>query len=266
MTRQEKDRYIAWVGHSNENGIIWGQHERLFEFIYDEYSKTKRRFDEISIPTLSILSHAIELGLKENIKFLKPYHGSNILSEFENWTLLIKSHDLKKLSKEFKTAYYKLHKQVKASKEDKGIFVEYYKKFQTLIELLERNTETYRYAFKIDNNGNTTKESISRLKKIDFIELKELFDNAKSLLIGAVNSLGIYTDFIDYKKGNPNYVKGKGYLYCQRLHYSEHFLEQRKKQFDEQFTKVGDNKWFDTKSGENYEIEVWEENIYIIAV
>ncbi len=266
MTKREQDRYIAWVGYSNENGIIWGQHERLFEFIFTEYSKTKRRFDEISIPTLSILSHAIELGLKENLKLLKPYHNSENMSEFENWTLLIKSHDLKSLSKEFKITYYRIHKEVKASKEDKNIFVEYYTKFQTLIGILERNTETYRYAYKIDNKGEIVKESINRLKKIDFIELKELFDNAKILLIGAVNSLGVYTDFIDFKKGNPGYNKGKGYLYCQRTFYTQHYLENLKETLNSQLLNIEDNKWLDTKTGENYEIQVWEGNIYIIAI
>jgi len=262
----ERDKYVAWVGYSNENGIIWGQHEQLFDFIFTEYSKTTRRFDEISIPTLSILSHGIELGLKENIKFLNKYHSSKHLSEFDNWTTLIKSHNLKSLSKEFKTAYYKIHKKVNASEEDKKTFIKYYEKLLTLIEILERNTETYRYAFKIDNKGEVIKESIKRSKKIDFIEIKELFDNVKILLIGVSNSLGIYTDFIDFKKGNPEYNKGKGYLYCQRLPYSEHYLEQVKERLNEKFKKMETNKWFNSEKGENYEVEVWENDIYIIVI
>ncbi|WP_047544819.1 hypothetical protein [Psychroserpens sp. Hel_I_66] len=266
MNRLERDRYIAWVGYSSGDIQIWGQYERLFEFIFEEYPKTKRRFDEISLPTLFTLSHAIELGLKENIKFFKQYHESSILSKFKNWILLKKSHDLKSLSEELKSGYNKLHKKVKADKEEKEEFNRYFKSLKELISLLDRNSETYRYYYKIDNKGDTIKESIDRTKKIDFLEIKEHFDKVKTLLIGAPNSLGIYTDFIDFQKANPEYKKGKGYLYCQKLHYTEHFLENVKETLNERMTKISDDRWFDTKTGENFEIEIYKDEIYIIAV
>jgi hypothetical protein len=267
MNRLERDRYIAWVGYTIGDIQIWGQYERLFDFIFEEYPKTNRRFDEISLPTLFTLSHAIELGLKENIKFFKEYHESKHLSKFENWTLLTKSHDLESLSEEFKSGYNKLHKKVNASKEDKEEFNKYFTSLKTLISLLDRNSETYRYYLKIDNKGDKIKQSIKHSKKIDFLEVKGLFDKVKTLLIGAPNSLGIYTDFIDYQKANPKYKKGKGYLYCQRLHYTEHYLENSvKKKLDERMTRIKDNRWFDTKTGENFEIEIYNNDIYIIAV
>lgn len=266
MDKLERDRFNAWVGHSNSNGIIWGQYERLFEFIFVEFSKTNRRFDEISIPMLSILSHAIELGLKENIKLFSQYHKSKHLTEFENLTSLIKSHDLKSLSKEFKTGYFKLHKKVDALSEDKLMFNNYFKELQKLIKILERNTETYRYAFKIDNQGNFVKDSIKYSKIIDFLTLKELFTAVQILLIGAPNSLGRYIDYIDFKEENPEYDKGKGYLYCQKLAHSEHFLLDVKNNLNDLFTKIEDNRWLDSNSGENYELQVWKNNIYIISI
>jgi hypothetical protein len=266
MINLEQDRYIAWVGYTIGNAQVWGQYERLFDFIFEEFPKTSRRFDEISLPTLFTLSHALELGLKENIKFFKDYHESNHLSKFENWTFLIKSHDLKSLSDEFKIGYKKLHKKVKADEENKNEFLKYYKSLQKLISILDRNTETYRYYLKIDNNGNPIKPGIDHFKKIDFLEIKELFDEVKVLLIGAPNSLGIYTDFIDYQRGNPDYKKGKGYLFCQKLHYTEYFLERVKENLDQDLTQIKENRWLDSKSGENFEIEVFEDNIYIISV
>lgn len=135
-----------------------------------------------------------------------------------------------------------------------------------MISLLDRTSETYRYYLKLDNKGDKIKESIDHSKKIDFLEIKKLFDNVKTLLIGAPNSLGTYTDFIDYQKAHPKYKKGKGYLYCQKLHYTEHYLENVKEKLDENLTRIKDSRWFDTKTGENFEIEVFKDDIYIIAV
>lgn len=266
MNRLERDKYIAWVGYTIGDIQIWGQYERLFDFIFEEFPKTKRRFDEISLPTLFTLSHAIELGLKENIKFFKKYHESKHLSKFGNWTLLTKSHDLKSLAEEFKSGYNKLHKMVGADREHKEEFNKYYKSLEKLISLLDRNSETFRYYLKIDNKGDRIKESIEHTKKIDFIEITEHFDQVKTLLIGAPNSLGTYTDFIDYQKAHPDYKKGKGYLYCQKLHYTEHFLENVKENLDKSHRRIKEDRWFDTKTGENFEIEVYKSNIYIIAV
>ena len=145
-------------------------------------------------------------------------------------------------------------------------FSKYYKDLVELLSILDRNTETFRYANKIDNQGKFIKKSITGKKTIDLFKLKELFDRVKILFIGAPNSLGIYTDYIDYKKGNPDYKKGKGYLYCQRLHYTESFLENIKEKLNEQMTLIKENTWLDSNSGENFEIQVWNEDIYIIAI
>lgn len=266
MKRLERERYIAWVGLTYDDIQIWGQYERLVDFIFEEYPKTNRRFDEISIPTLFTISHAIELALKENIKFLQKYHNSPHLTKFDDWTHLIKSHDLEALSFEFKTAYIKLHEKVKADESDKKEFLKYYSELEKLIKILDRNTETYRYSLKLDNTGEVVKRSIHHSKTIDFYELKEMFDTVKTLFIGAPNSLGRYTDFLDFKIGNPDYKKGKGFLYCQRLHYTEHFLESVKNTLNEQLTPLQNGLWMDAKTGENFEIKVWNGNIYIIAV
>ena len=266
MDRIERDKFIAWVGMTYDDVQIWGQYERLVDFIFQEFPKTKRRFDEISLPTLFTLSHAIELALKENIKFFKQYHESDHLTKFDDWTHLIKSHNLKSLASEFKIAYNKLHKKVNASQEDKVEFSKYYKKLIELIEILDRNTETYRYSLKLGNDGEIVKKSISNSKKIDFLQVKRLFDEVKTLFIGAPNSMGVYTDYIDYKKGNPEYKKGKGFLYCQKLHYTDHFLENVKERLNDQLTLIAENHWFDPITNENFEIQVWKNDIFIIAI
>jgi hypothetical protein len=266
MNKIERDKYIAWVGMSYSDVQIWGQYERIVDFVFEEYPKTNRRFDEISYPLLFTISHAVELALKENIDFFRKYHGSNHFKKFKNLILQIKSHDLSSLADEFKIGYYRLHKKVKARKADKKEFSNYFKELQKLTEILDRNSETYRYSNKLDNQGRFIKKSIDNMKKIDMLELKMLFDKVKNLFIGAPNSLGNYTDYIDFKKANPKYKKGKGYLYCQRLHYSDSFLENVKEKLNEQLTLIKENTWSDKKSGEVFEIQVWCDDIYIIAV
>lgn len=266
MSKLERDRYKSYVGHTFNDSEIWGQYEMLVDFIYDEYPKTKRRFDEVSLPILFVLSHFVELALNENIKFFKNYHESDHLTKFENWTLLLKSHDLEKLSYEFKTGYYKLHKKVNASVEDKQEFIKYYDELQKLISVLNRNTSTFRYTYKLDKNGKNLGRSIPISKTIDFMNLKNLYEKAKILFSSVSDSLQIYTDFIDFKRGNPEYKKGSGYLYCRRLFYTENFLDQVKTNLNEQLTRISDNKWLDSSSGEFFETEVWEKYIYIIAM
>ena len=173
---------------------------------------------------------------------------------------------MKSLSDEFKIGYKRLHKKVKADKSHLDEFSKYYKELEKLLLILDRNTETFRYSNKLDNEGKFVKKSIDGKKRIDLLELKGLFDKVKSLFIGAPNSLGIYTDYVDFKQGNPEYKKGKGYLYCQRLHYTESFLENVKEKLNQQLTVIGENTWSDSKSGEIFEIQVWDNDIYIIAI
>jgi hypothetical protein len=266
MNKIERDRFITHIGQTYNNIQIWGQYERMVDFFYEEYSKTQRRFDEIAQPFLFTISHAIELALKENIKFFEQYVTSKQLTKFENWTHLLKSHDLEALSSEFKIFFYRFHKQVNASKEDKDEFNKYYKTLEKLNKILERNAETFRYSEKLDNDGGTIKPSIKSNKKVDLLEVKSMFDDLKNLFIGAPNAMGIYTDYINFKKNNPSYKKGKGKLYCQRLYYTEHFFENVRENLTNDLTKVNENLWLDPKNFRNYEIQVWKNNIYVIEI
>lgn len=266
MSKSEQDRFITYIGQTRNDAQIWGQYEIMVAFFFDEYSKTKRRFDEIAQPFLFTIAHAIELALKENIKFFEPYVTSKHLTKFENWTYLLKSHDLEALSAEFKIFFYRFHKQVKAPKKDKDEFNKYYEILEKLNKILERNAETYRYSEKLGKDGKTIKLSIKPNKKIDLLNVKSMFDDLKKLFIVAPNAMGVYTDYMDFKKNNPEYKKGKGKLYCQRLHYTEHFLENVKKELTQDLKQVNENLWLDQKNYNNYEIQVWNNDIYIIEV
>ncbi|WP_040414178.1 hypothetical protein [Cyclobacterium qasimii] len=90
INKTERDRFITYIGQTYNNIQIWGQYERMVDFLFDEYPKTHRRFDEIAQPFLFTISHAIELALKENIKFFEQYVKSKQLTKFDNWPHLLK--------------------------------------------------------------------------------------------------------------------------------------------------------------------------------
>lgn len=267
MNLAERDRYRAYVGmYANNNASIWGQYERLADYIFESYPDTDRRFDEIAVPLLHTIAHGIELALKENIAFFAGYHEIQHLTKFDNWTALIKSHELADLAEEFKIAYGRLHKKLGLDSTETAEFNKYFLPLLELISILDRSSETYRYAAKIGKNGEFIKMSLEHNKQVDFLKVKELFDQTKTLFIGAPNSVGHYTDFIDYQRAHPKYERGKGFLYCQKLIYTEWFLKQTQEKLDKEMIKVMDGVWFDQKSGENYEIQVWDGSIYIIAI
>lgn len=266
MNKFERDKYVAWVGMIYSNIQIWGQYERLVDFVFEEYPKTQRRFDEVSHPILFIISHSIELALKENIDFFQKYYGVRHFTKFTSLFIQKKSHDLKSLAEEFKIGYKRLHKQLNANIYDLKEFSKYFKELETLLNILESNTETFRYSHKLNNQGEFIKKSIEGKKKIDLLEVKTLFEKVKTLLIGASNSLGIYTDYIDFKKGNILYKKGKGYLYCQKLHFTEDYIEIVRQKLNKDLTRINENLWCNKTSGDNFEIQVWNDNIFIIAI
>jgi hypothetical protein len=267
MNPAEKDRYRAYIGmYANNNASIWGQYERLADYVFESYPGTDRRFDEIAVPLLHTIAHGIELGLKENIAFFSEYHEIEHLTKFDNWTALIKSHELADLAEEFKIAYGRLHKKLKLDSNETAEFNKYFSPLLELISILDRSAETYRYAAKIGKNGEFIKMSLEHNKQVDFLKVQELLNQTKTLFLGAPNSVGHFTDFIDYQRAHPEYKKGKGFLYCQRLHFTEWFLKQTQERFDKEMVKIMEGVWFDHKSGENYELQVWDGNIYIIAI
>lgn len=265
---EEKNRNLSYVGWASSNQAIWGQYERMVDFIIEEYDKTNRRYDEIALPLLHTIAHGVELAIKENIIFFNTYSGSEVTSKFDNFTALMKSHDLDLLAAEYKSAYNRVHKKLKVDDANKAEFNSYYNKLEKLLKILDRSAETYRYAHKLDKNGKLVKPSIQRSKTIDFLEIKALYDSAKTMFVGAPNSIGDRTDYVDYQNAHPEYKRGKGFLYCQRLHYTQWFFQdlERKVEQEWKWQKIRDHVFFDPNTKENYEFIHWNGDIYIIAI
>lgn len=261
----KKDRYFVRVGYTFNDVAIWGQYERMVDFIFDEYSKTGRRYDEISQPLLFNISHSIELALKENIKFFREYLKNNKFIHFNNYNQFIKGHNLKALSKEFKCIFTVFHKQVKGDITIMNEFKDLYKDFITLLDILDRNTPTYRYSTKLDRYGNSIEPSIHFSKVIDFIELKALYEKSKKLLFGSPNIMAIYTDYIDFTKANEDYKKGDGRLLFCKMNHSDHSLKLIEDFLKEKFV-LNNNEWIDESNQDKYEIKIWNNDIYVIKI
>jgi hypothetical protein len=265
MNKIQRERYKARIGHINSDARIWGQYKSMVDFLYEEYPKTNRRFEVIAIPLLFTMSHAVELGLKENIKYLKKYSQSNLLTVFENWIILVKSHDLKSLSKEFKSQFNKTLKKLKAENSIKQEFNKLDKKLENLISLLERGAETYRYASKLDNKAEFIKSSIKSDKEIDFYELQETFTEVDKLLTHSADVISHYTDYIDLIEEKPEYKSGyKNHLWCTVLHVGGGLDDNIREIFDNEMISRGTDKWFDKEQGENIEMIIHKNHAYLL--
>lgn len=265
MDKRQRHKYKAWVGLINSDSQIWGQYEAMVDFIFKEYPKTNQRFEVIATPLLFTISHAIELGLKENIKYLKKYSQSNLLSAFQNWTILTKSHDLKSLSKEFSSQFNKTYKKLKIDNDLKLEFKQLFKQLEKLLILLERGAETYRYANKLDNKGDFIKESIGYDKKIDFLDLELVFKEVIKLLTHSVDVISDYTDYVDFVHKHPQFKSGyKNHLWCQALHVGGGSDERIRERFNSKMIDKGNDVWFDQESGETIEMQIDGNFLYLL--
>ena len=265
MNRRQREKYKAWIGYIDTDARIWGQYKSMVDFIYEKYPSTNRRFEIIAIPLLFTISHAIELGLKENIKYLKKYSQSNLLTAFQNWILLVKSHDLKGLSKEFKSQFNKTCKKLKVEKSIKLEFKNLFKELEKLIDLLERGAETFRYANKLDNKGEFVKTSINFEKKIDFYEIEKAFKEVDKLLTHSADVISHYTDYVNLIEEKPQYKNGyKNHLWCTALYVGGGVDDNIRERFNREMIQQGTDKWLDKEQGESIEMIIHKNHAYLL--
>lgn len=100
INNRELDRLKAYVGHSYSDMNLVGQYENAVDILINQIIKEKHRVDTIAHPLLYLMRHSIELGLKENVKYLKKYSKLPILKS--------KTHTLSDLFSEFEKHYSKI--------------------------------------------------------------------------------------------------------------------------------------------------------------
>lgn len=255
------------IGNTDTNINYWGQYDRLISFIFKSFPENSNRFEKIAIPLLHLISHSLELGYKENIEYLQKYSKCSKPRQYKNWSKLFKDHRLINLHKEFKNQFVYLCEQLKIDKEIFSEFNTYCESANVLVDKLNTETETYRYAYKLNIHGKKIKRIIKHETIIDLIEVAELFEKTKILLTYTIDIISCWTDYQDFIKKHPNYSKGIGYLKipkCSRLGGqldSEIYLK-----LDELYERKSDNLWYDSDLNEFLEVQIDGDELYVIAI
>jgi hypothetical protein len=260
--------YTAQIGFANSNVNYWGQYDELIKFIYEAFPKENSRFETIAIPLLHLISHSLELGCKENIDFLLKYSETKETVEFKKNESYIHNHNLLRLLKEYYGQFGVICRRLDIKDEKIEVdFKMYYSKAVQLIEILNTTTETYRYAYKINNNGAKIKNIIHFNKTVDLFEIKELFFDVSTLLLYTSNVLSYWTDYYDYTIKFPKYKKGVGYLKKPKLFVeSKEFQIMFIERLGEQFERRDENLWYDSEENEFMEVQVDGTDFYVIVI
>lgn len=143
----------------------------------------------------------------------------------------------------------------------------YYSKAVQLIGILNTTTVSYRYSYKINNNGAKIKNAIPFNKTVDLYEVKQLFFDVSCLLLYTSNVLSYWTDYYDYTIKFPMYKKGVGYLKKPKLYvafkeFEMLFIER----LDEQFERRDENLWYDSEENEFMEVQIDGTDFYVIVI
>lgn len=208
--RKPEPIYIGWT---NNNVAIWHEYKTLVEDIFKFYEKDYSKFNFTAVPVMHLMSHAVELGLKENIIEMqnifpehKPNHNFEKLEDFEL------SHDcfrLHNLLKSYVNHSFKALPQINF--ESKKAYKEKLEKLGQFISEVNPKSSIYRYSSRINKDGSKT-QLIDRNKKIDILEIYKDFQDSQTLLF---HTLDLFQEYYGYKilrNEYPEYSRGIGRL------------------------------------------------------
>jgi hypothetical protein len=157
--------------------------------------KSQNHIDTIAYPCLFLVRHSLELGFKVNIKFFSKY--SNKKDHIKST-----SHNLKHLFNAFKLhvnsaiSELQLNYSIIINKNDLIDFNRYCKEVDLLVntfDLLDQTSESFRYPVTRKN-----KPVFNNIKKINLLDIEDLFDKSMILLRFTSSVIGQYTQELDY--------------------------------------------------------------------
>lgn len=276
MNNNKTDRWHneTLIGTKSTNLHYWGQYNTLIKFVLDDYQHRK---ETIAAPLLHLISHSLELGYKENIGYfvekLKDYH-SIITLELPN--RIYHKHSLKKLHEVFEKHIRKINHTLNVKPNLVNEFESLNSRTKQLLRILKVETPTYRYAEEIDRAGNKTGNKVvkdiekddgngnveKKAYSINIIDIIDLYNDAMTMLTHTADVLGEYTDYLDFQKDFPHFTNGKGYLliHKQSINQKNIFFDS----MDNKYSKIRDNLWQNTNSGEY--IQAFETNKFLYFV
>jgi len=165
------------------------------------------------MPIMYLMSHAVELGLKENILEMqkifpehKPKHDYKKLEEFE------RDHDgfrLHILLKSYVNHSFRVLPQIDF--ENKKAYKDKLENLGLFISEVNPKSSKYRYSSSLNFDGS--KDSlIDWDKKIDILKIYKDFKEAQVLLLHTLDLFQLYYGYKILKNENPDYKRGIGRL------------------------------------------------------
>lgn len=244
-------KLTANVGSYSSTINLILQYENAVDILINHIFSEKFKIDAIAFPLVYLMRHSIELGLKENIKYLERY--SNLPRTN------IKTHNLDKLFKEFKKHYDKVESENNFDDLTKNDFNKSFKDLEYLIQNLGKSDSSFRYIYETKNN-----RIFDYSNKINIYDLKSIYDVSILLLTHTQDLISPYTDYIDYL--NFDYTiknKSLGFvLKCVDIEQKKHFIEMLNKKYQ----LIKKNIWFDKEKKYFLHLKFTNEKCYLIPM
>ncbi len=272
----KKKNEDIYIGMASTTISIWMEYKTLVDNVFESYKADHDKFNSTTIPLLHLMSHAVEIGLKENIIELEkifPEHNPD--HKFKEYSDFEKSHEgwkLLHLFKSYMSHAFKVLPSIPSSQKK-----HYLEKIQNLGEFISEvnpHTTTYRYEYYLTHEGKKER-SIDWKKRIDIYEVYKSFTEAQTLLLYTLDLYHPYFGYKILKNEFPEYNRGVGRLALSISRWSNNpeisekislvtkFLEKHKFEGSSIYypdeerqiiqTKIPGKLFFNIKSGENLE-------------
>jgi len=214
ISNRDLDKLTAYIGHSYSDMNLVGQYENAVDILVNQIIEGKHRVDTIAHPLLYLMRHSIELGLKENIKYLKKYSKLPFPKS--------KTHTLRDLFSEFEKHYSKIAIENNFETELKEEYNKYTSDLKDVIKALGEEASSFRYVYATDG-----KKVFANSETINIYELKKKYDNSLVFITHTADAISPYTDYIDYLNFDKNIKKDSlGFVrYCFDKHQKDWLIE-----------------------------------------
>lgn len=252
INNRDLDKLTAYIGHSYSDMNLVGQYENAVDILINQIIEEKHRVDTIAHPLLYLMRHSIELGLKENIKYLKKYSKLPILKS--------KTHTLSYLFSEFEKHYSKIAIENNFEIELKEEYNKYTSDLKDVITVLGEEASSFRYVYTTDG-----KKVFANSETINVYELKKKYDNSLVFITHTADAISPYTDYIDYLNFNKNIKNdGLGFVrYCFDKYQKDWLIE---KLNEKHKVVIEKSIWFDEEEKYFLHLKIANKKCYVIPM
>lgn len=252
INNRDLDKLTAYIGHSYSDMNLVGQYENAVDILINQIIEEKHRVDTIAHPLLYLMRHSIELGLKENIKYLKKYSKLPILKS--------KTHTLSDLFSEFEKHYSKIAIENNFEIELKEEYNKYTSDLKDVITVLGEEASSFRYVYTTDG-----KKVFANSETINVYELKKKYDNSLVFITHTADAISPYTDYIDYLNFNKNIKNdGLGFVrYCFDKYQKDWLIE---KLNEKHKVVIEKSIWFDEEEKYFLHLKIANKKCYVIPM